>query len=601
MQKGLSMTTSTDTDRLGRIIPILDDELEDFRTEAAAFRAGQREEIAFIGFRLKQGVYGQRQTDVHMTRVKLPVGGVSSAQMDAFGDVAERWAPLKKGHITTRQNIQFHFIPLDQMPDVLRHLGDVGLSSREACGNTVRNVTGDPWMGVCDDEVFDPTPYAGAFVRYWVRHPVSQLLPRKFKAYFTGSPHDEAMCGIHDLGFMARIREIDGKPVRGFKVVAGGGLSTAAKRAAVLTEFVAVDDFLQLSEAVLRIFNNADELRRNILKARLKFLVHRVGEAAFQEMVAEELRNPWAQSPIALDDYRVDADEAGAAPAPRADAPRPSAADTVDAAAFEQWKAKAVRTQRQAGYSTVEVMAPQGDLDPDQWRGLAQIMRDYAGPLARTTPWQNFLLRWVPETHLYAIWQGLQRIGLGSDDAGEITDVVSCPGTDSCKLGITSSMGLNRAVQERLRAMAIDDPLTRQMRVHISGCPNSCGQHHIASIGFHGAAIKSGRRQVPAYHVFLAGRMRGDELRFGTLLKLRVPAKRVPDLTERFIRFYQRERTAGEDFNAFADRMGADPFEEIGQDLTLPPAFSPETVPMFIDWDRQDIYILQRGEGECAV
>jgi len=352
------MVSETRRDAPGRVIPILDDELADFRTEATEFLAGQRDERLFIGFRLRQGVYGQRQPDVNMVRVKLPMGGVVADQLDALGDVAERFAPLKKGHITTRQNFQIHHIPLDQMPDVLAHLGSVGLSSREACGNTVRNVTADPWAGIRADEVFDPTPYAGAFVRYWVRHPVSQLLPRKFKVYFSGATADEAMAGIHDLGFLARVRTVDGREVRGFKVVAGGGLSTMPRPALVLTEFVAVDDFLRESEAVLRVFNKAEELRKNILKARIKVLVHRLGAEGFRALVDQELRNDWAKERIDPTAWFFHDDETADAPAPPASAPQPGA----DRAAFAAWRATSVRPQRQAGYASVEVMVPQGDL-----------------------------------------------------------------------------------------------------------------------------------------------------------------------------------------------------------------------------------------------
>ena len=306
-------------DEPGVVIPILDDELDDFETEAGAYRAQQREEVEFMLYRLRQGVYGQRQPDVHMNRVKLPMGGVTAEQLDGFGEIAENFAPLKKGHITTRQNMQIHFVPLDLMPDMLRVLGRVGLSSREACGNTVRNVTADPWAGILPGEVFDPTPYAGAFVRYWVRNAITQLLPRKFKVYFTGRKTDSAIAAIHDLAFFAEVREIDGEEVRGFRVMVGGGLSTMAKEALLLTEFVPVSEFLRLSEAVIRVFNAADELRKNILKARIKFLVHRVGEAAFQEMVAAELQKPWAEYNPPVDELLYHDDEAGRRAAAAAD------------------------------------------------------------------------------------------------------------------------------------------------------------------------------------------------------------------------------------------------------------------------------------------
>ena len=596
------MVSKAAQDEPGVVIPILDDELGDFETEATAFREQQREEVEFMLYRLRQGVYGQRQPDVHMNRVKLPMGGVSDEQLDAFGEAAESFAPLKKGHITTRQNIQLHFVPLDQMPDMLRVLGRAGLSSREACGNTVRNVTADPWAGILPGEVFDPTPYAGAFVRYWVRNAITQLLPRKFKVYFTGRKTDSAIAAIHDLAFFAEVREIDGEEVRGFRVMVGGGLSTMAKEALLLTEFVPVDDFLRLSEAVIRIFNAADELRKNILKARLKFLVHRVGEDNFRELVEAELRKPWAQE----DQFHAPLEELlylDEEESEQSAAPAITVEPNGDRAAFERFAAANVVPQRQSGYSAVEVSVPQGDLTPAQFRGLAEILRAYGRRRARTTPQQNLVLRWIPNESVYAVWKALGELGLGDADAQEIEDVVSCPGTDSCKLGITSSMGLNRAVQQRLRELAIDDPVTRKMRVHMSGCPNSCGQHHIADLGFHGAAIKVGNRQIPAYHMFVGGNYRNDEIRLGTLVpKVRIPAKRVPDAVERVLALYHGDRADGaEEFAAWIDRVGMQPVQSAVEDLMLPVEFAPETLPMFVDWDREDIYVLQRGEGECAV
>ena len=242
------------------------------------------------------------------------------------------------------------------------------------------------------------------------------------------------------------------------------------------------------------------------------------------------------------------------------------------------------------------------DLIPEQLRGLSMIMREYGSGRARTTPWQNIVLRWIPNESVYAVWQALAPLGLDGAGILEIEDVVTCPGTDSCKLGITSSMGLNRAITERVRALAITDPRTRRILINASGCPNSCGQHHIANIGFHGAAIKTGERQVPAYHVFVAGNRRiGKELRMGTLIKARLPAKRVPDAVERFINLYEAERKDAEEFNDFFDRVGKEPFEASVQDLTLPPEFSVQTMDEFIDWDREGLYVLERGEGECAV
>src|SRR5918911_4054984 len=275
----------------GHVIPILEREFDDFDTESQRFLRGEVEETEFIKFRLKQGVYGQRQAAVQMVRVKLPFGGITPEQVDAFADVIEKYVPLNKGHVTTRQNIQLHHIPLRDAAKAIRELSDSGLSSREGCGNTVRNVTADPWAGVCDDELFDPTPYVGAYVRYFVRHPTTQMMPRKVKTAFTGSDADRAITGIHDIAFIARER--DG--VRGFEVRAGGGTSIMPRIAPTLYEFVAADngDYLKVAEAVLRIFDRQEWLRPNRARARIKVLIDKIGIDAFRELVDEELQGDW--------------------------------------------------------------------------------------------------------------------------------------------------------------------------------------------------------------------------------------------------------------------------------------------------------------------
>ncbi len=582
----------------GRVIPILESEFSDFETEALEFLRGNRVEENFIGFRLKQGVYGQRQPARQMIRVKLPFGGVAADQLDVFAEVAERFVPLRKGHITTRENIQYHHVPLPLATEALKLMAEVGLSTREACGNTVRNVTGDPWAGICDDEPFDVTPYAGAFIRYFVRNPLTQLLPRKFKVAFTSSEADRSITGIHDLGFIPKLRPLNGKSEKGFQIVTGGGLSIMAKHAMVLYDFVPMDEYLRVSEAVLRIFERSDELRRNRSKARIKFLVHKVGIDKFRSMVDAELEGEWARKEIPLDDLLYFDDEQADASDPD---PRPSEPSSEDADAFGKFLETNVTPQVQVGYSAIEVKVFRGDLSPEQFRGLAQILRDYGAGRARMTPGQNIVLRWIPTRQVYDVWKELRKLDLADSGAFEIEDVVTCPGTDSCKLGITSSMGLNTAISEKLAEMKITDPLTRSILINASGCPNSCGQHHIAEIGFHGAAMKSSGKQIPAYHVLLAGHRRNGDLRLGTLIRSRLPAKRVPQALERIIRFYEEHREEGEHFNEFFDRTGKKRFEEVLKDLTLPPEYSEESEPTFIDWERDQHYVLERGEGECAV
>jgi sulfite reductase beta subunit-like hemoprotein len=583
----------------GSVIPIIEREFDDFDNEAEKFLAGKLAEDQFIGFRLKQGVYGQRQPDVQMVRVKLPYGGVTPDQMDAFASVVEKYAPLNKGHITTRQNIQIHHVPLRDMELLLREIAEADLSSREGCGNTVRNVTGDPWAGVAPDEVFDPTPYAHAYVRYFVRHPTTQLMPRKIKTAFTGSDEDRAITGIHDIAFLSRER--DG--VKGFEVRVGGGTSIMARVAPTLYEFVEAEngDYLKVSEAVLRIFDRQEWLRVNRARARIKVLVDKIGMDAFRELVDEELEGDWVEErefdAELVDRLRFDDDEEANAP----EEPAAPASPNGDRTEFERFVEGNVKAQRQEGFSTVEVKIDRGDLTPEQFRGLGQIMREFTGGYARSTVQQNFVLRWVRDGSLYDVWQRLTELGLGEAGAREITDVVSCPGTDSCKLGITSSMGLNRAIKQRVEEMELSDELTKRIHIKMSGCPNGCSQHHIANIGFYGASLKVGGRQMPAYIPHIGGNYEGGEVIFGTRLKSRLPAKRVPEAVERWIRLYEAERDEGEEFNAFAERIGAERFEAEVKELTLPSEFSLETMQQFIDWNRSSPYKVERGEGECAI
>jgi sulfite reductase (ferredoxin) len=580
----------------GHVIPILEREFDDFDTEAGRFLDGDIEEDQFIGFRLKQGVYGQRQADVQMIRVKLPWGGISPEQMEAFADGVERWAPLRKGHVTTRQNIQIHHVPLRDAAEFIRFLGDAGLSSREGCGNTVRNVTGDPWAGVCEGELFDPTPYAGAFVRYFVRHDVCQLMPRKVKTAFTATEEDRAITGIHDLGFIPRVR--DG--VRGFEMRVGGGTSIMPRIAPTLYDFIPADDgsYLRVTEAVLRIFDRQDWLRVNRARARIKVLIDKIGIDEFRDQVEEELKGDWvAGRDYSLDDRLFIHDEEAHAPA----VPDVILSPNGDRSEFDRYLERNVTPQRQPGFNTVHVKITRGDLTPEQFRGLAAIMREHTGGYARTTVHQNLVLRWVRDESLYAVWSALVDLGLGDAGADEVTDVVSCPGTDSCKLGITASMGLNQAVQERVESMDIQDPLTRGIHIKMSGCPNGCSQHHIGNIGFYGASIKVGDKTIPAYVAHIGGNFEGGEVVYGARLKVRLPAKRVPDAVERWLRWYEAERTEGEIFNAFAERVGTTAFEDQVRDLAMPVEFSLETMSMFIDWNRSGPFEVIRGEGECAV
>jgi sulfite reductase (ferredoxin) len=591
----------------GHVIPILQREYDDFKTEATKFLAGETEEDEFIKFRLKQGVYGQRQADVQMIRVKLPFGGVTPEQMEAFADVVEKYVPLNKGHITTRQNIQMHHVPLVDAEKLIREIGESGLSSREGCGNTMRNVTGDPWAGVAKDELFDLTPYAGAYVRYFVRHPTTQAMPRKVKTSFDGSPRDRAISGIHDVAFRARVRESedpgDGTPthpVRGVEMLVGGGTSIMPRKAQVLYEFLELDngEYLKVTEAVMRIFDRQEWLRVNRARARIKVFVDKYGIEELRKQAEEEMQGEWvAERDFSIEHRLFADDERESAPA----APQSYGSPNGEHSEFERFRTANVREQKQDGFVTVEVKVTRGDLTPEQFRGLAQVMRSYAGGYARTTVQQNFVLRWVREECVYDLWRALSELGLGEAGSREINDVVSCPGTDSCKLGITSSMGLNEAVQERIESLQITDELTRKLNIKISGCPNGCGQHHVASIGFTGASIKVGDHTIPAYIPIIGGVFEGGEVEFGTRLKLRLPSKRVPEAIERWIKQYEANREDGEQWNEYLARVGTGELESQVKDLSMPVDFGLETMNQFIDWNRDVPFEVIRGEGECAV
>jgi sulfite reductase beta subunit-like hemoprotein len=585
----------------GHVIPILEREYDDFKTEATKFLAGETPEDEFIKFRLKQGVYGQRQADVQMIRVKLPFGGITPEQMEAFADVIEKYVPLNKGHITTRQNIQMHHVPLPDAEKLIRELGESGLSSREGCGNTMRNVTGDPWAGVAKDELFDLTPYAGAYVRYFVRHPTTQAMPRKVKTAFDGGPRDRAISGIHDVAFRARVREIDGRgEVRGVEMLVGGGTSIMPRVAQVLYDFLELDngEYLKVTEAVMRIFDRQEWLRANRARARIKVFVDKYGIDELRRQVEEELEGDWVKErDFSIEQRLFLDDERESAPAP----PERYGTPNGDLSEFERFRAANVAEQKQDGFVTVEVKVSRGDLSPEQLRNMAAVMRSYAGGYARTTVQQNLVLRWVREECIYDLWRALSELGLGEAGAREVSDVVSCPGTDSCKLGITSSMGLNEAVRERIAEMDITDELTRNVNIKISGCPNGCGQHHVGNIGFTGASIKVGEHTIPAYIPYVGGVWEGGEVKFGTRLKLRLPSKRVPEAIERWLGHYESNRNDGEEFNDFVERVGTGELEGLVKELSLPVDFGLETMNEFIDWERKVPFEVIRGEGECAV
>ncbi|MCE2404690.1 MAG: nitrite/sulfite reductase [Dehalococcoidia bacterium] len=589
------------------IIPFMEQEVVSLEEEIKAFRAGQREPTEFMPFRLRQGVYGQRQPDAQMLRVKIPGGILTPEALELLGAVIDKYAPLKKGHVTTRENVQIHNVALEDAGDAMRMLAQAGLSTREACGNTVRNVVGYALSGVCPDEVFDPTRYLAAYVRFAVRHPVTQNFPRKFKTSFTGCvDHDSVASAVHDLSYIAQVRNEGGVEKRGFKVMVGGATSIMPRLGKVLYDFVPEEDYLRVAEAIWRVFDKAAMLRKNRMMARIKVLIDRIGFEAFKEQVDEELKGvgPIDATPLMNID-EVQREEPPSIPAASRVAPLNGQEPPAE---FLHWKENNTTPQKQAGYFVAHVKLPLGDIYVHQFPVLAGIVRKYTGGRARTTQEQNLALRFVPEGYLYDVWKELKEIGLVDAGAHTITDVVSCPGTDSCKLGITASMGLGRAIKDELESWngLGEDPLVKKMHVKMSGCPNGCGLHHIASIGFHGAAMKGpGGVQVPAYELFLGGHYGGkthEETRFGQRLPgVKVPAKRVPQVVKEIAGHYKVNRREGEEFRDFVDRVGIEPFAEIAVRHREVEALGPDTMDVYMDWDKPEVYKLERGEGECAV
>ena len=584
------------------VIPFMESEVQRFEAESARFQSGEQDNLEFTPFRLRQGVYGQRQADVQMIRVKIPGGILTADALDALGDIAEHYAPLGKGHITTRENVQFHHIPLPECPDVLRLLGTVGLTSREACGNTVRNVVGSPTAGVDADEIFDPTPYLTGYVRFGVRHPITQSFPRKFKSAFTGiDARDTVAAAIQDLTYVSQVRVEDGMEKRGFKVFVGGGTSIMPRLAKPLYEFLPEKDYLRLALAVWTVFDKADSLRKNRMMARLKVLIDRIGLDEFRNLVEAELAEI---GPIDPGDYMAEEEIYRENPP----APVTASDNGSGSGEYRYWLDTNVVGQKQAGYNIVYVKPVRGDLDPAQFRGLADIVRRYSGGRANATQEQNLALRWVPDGYLHHVWEALGAIGLNEPGAHSINNVVSCPGTDSCKLGITSSMGLAKAIREELGTWngLMEDDGVKKIRIKMSGCPNGCGLHHIANIGFHGAAIKGpDGSQIPAYEMFLGGNYgdnRVEDSRIGTRIpKVKVPAKLAPRMVREIATYYKDNRESGESFNNFLDRVGVEELTAVASAIQQSATSGEVGGDLYVDWERTTNYVLERGEGECAV
>jgi sulfite reductase beta subunit-like hemoprotein len=558
------------------------DEITLFAAQIEEFVAGRLSEDDFRPIRLRMGVYGQRQPGFQMVRVRIPWGGLNPAQLHKLADIATRYS-TGYGHITTRQDIQFHFVRLDRVRDLLTELADGGMTTREACGNTVRNVTACHLAGIVKDEVFDVTPIAAAVSRHFLRNPIAQSLPRKFKIAFDGCPIGTcAGIGFHDIGGVAALK--DGR--RGFRLYVGGGLGNTPKPARLLEPWTAEEDVLRTAHAIVEVFNRDGE-RKNRNRARIKFLVEKIGwEEFFRRVIEARDRLPRGFGNDLLN--RSLNEENPVVWSWREPEP--------EAPAYREWRETNVVAQRQPGFSAVQVVLPIGDLRATQLHAIAKAAAIYGDGHVRATRWQNLLLRWVPDENLPVLWKKLREAGLAEAGAQGIGDITSCPGADTCNLGITSSRGLARA----LRTLVLDTPETfaaaRDLQVKISGCPNSCAQHYIADVGFFGNAKKLGDRDVPTYQVLVGGGAGpGDEFARPVL---KVPAKRAPDVFRRVVELFSAERRDQEPFYAFARRIGIDRFKSALAEFEAPDTGDPE---IFVDWAQSVEFRAPRAmKGECA-
>lgn len=543
-----------------------------------AFERGEVTADEWRSFRLLNGVYGQRQDGVYMVRAKLPGGIATPAQLIALADVADRYA-RGKGHVTTRQNVQFHFVPEGQQDEALAVLAGAGITTKEACGHSVRNWTCCPFAGVAKDEPFDPTPYLEGLARHFLRGPFSSTLPRKFKPSVGGCcGTDCSQAFINDLGLLARVR--DGQP--GFKVVAGGGLSTLRRNALTVEEFVPVAELFEAADAVLRVFNRIGN-RNNKAKARLKWAIDKIGPDKFlAEYRAErDVIRTEGGSPLVLQPQPV---------------VQPRRAPLAQVASLEpgyaDWAADSVRPQKQSGFSAIVIRLPLGDIASAQLRSLATIAQQYGEGEVRLTNEQNIVLRWVPDARLPSLHRELAHVGLAKAGANTLADVTSCPGATSCKLAVTSSKGLAGVLTELLDRRP-ELGRVKGLDIKISGCPHGCGQHYIAGIGFQGGMRKVAGRPAPQYLVYVGGGITPERAEFGRLVT-KIPARKVEAALERLIDYYVQH---GGTSHAFWATVELDALRTLLADLT---DLDAPIEADFVDLGEQAAFEVVSGEGECS-
>jgi sulfite reductase (ferredoxin) len=605
-----------------RVPPELDREIDIFETQIELRKQGKIDERVFAETRLRRGIYGQRYDNGQrhdgkkiqklklpscgltkgpetvwdapgMVRIKIPFGGLNPEQMEALADLSEEYAD-GISHVTTRQDVQYHFVHIEDTPALMRRLAAVGITTREACGNVVRNVTACPLAGVCRDEVFDVTPYANACSRFLLGHPDTQDFGRKFKVAFSGcAEHPCGLTSMHDMGAIAKTQVKDGVEKRGFEFYVGGGLGAVPYKAQLFDNFLPEEELLPTAQAISRVFARLGE-KRNRARARIKFLIANLGIEKFRQLVLEERRKLTADP--RWTEYLATVGEAAESPL--------KGGSTLNGGerpeGFEAWYATNVYQQRQRGYVAATITLPLGDITADQLRALAQVAQRFVKDTIRTTVEQNILLRWVSETDLTDLYRALKQIGLASPNAGTIVDVTACPGTDTCKLGIASSRGLAKELRRRLGEKSFElDQAVKNLRIKVSGCFNSCGQHHIADIGFYGISRNINGYTVPHFQVMLGGKFRDNAGAYGLAIGA-VPSKRIPEVVTRVTDRYVAERKKNESFQDFIGRIGKKEIKAMFDDLTRVGSHDVEP-SLYSDWgDPREFTLNDMGVGECA-
>ncbi|MFB5945849.1 HEPN domain-containing protein [Albibacterium profundi] len=567
--------------------PVVEKEIIELDRKIRMFRGGELNDDKFKSLRLARGIYGQRQPGVQMVRIKLPFGQASFKQLLKISDVSDEYA-IKNLHLTTRQDIQIHFVSLDRTPELWAELAEDDITLREACGNTVRNVTASPEAGIDKDEPFDVSPYAREMFEYLVRNPICQELGRKFKLGFSSSEKDSAFAYIHDIGFVPQVRTVNGVEERGFRVMLGGGLGAQPMVGFLVHDFLHEDQIIPFAEAAIRVFGRLGE-RNNRNKARFKYVIQKMGLEAVMELIEEEY--PALKSKT----YKIDRDKVKAPTLPSYEGVVPEKVD--DPLAYEIWRKTNVHEQKQEGYFSVYVKVPTGDISTKKARILIAGLRGYAADEVRVTQNQGLLLKYIKEEGLPHVYNVLREIDLASPGFDSVADITTCPGTDTCNLGISNSTEMARVLENLIFTEYFDLIYNRDLKIKISGCMNSCGQHSLAHIGFHGSSLKAGKSVVPAAQVMLGGAKLGGGFGRAADRVIKVPSKRVEHVLRALIDDYQANASDGELYHDYYDRQTKDYFYRLLKPLA---DIASITEDEFVDWGQKGNYQKEIGIGECA-